>query len=62
MPNKDALLTPREVAEQLRVSERTLWRWIDKKILTSIKLGPNRGGTVRIRQSDLDAYLKTQER
>lgn len=43
-PKKPRLLTVREVAEEWRVTERTVRNWIDKGAVVSEK----RGGVVRI--------------
>ncbi len=45
---------PDEVAEMLGVSTRTIYRWIDKKELSAIKIG----GTVRVKFLDLEAWSK----
>ena len=58
--NKDSdLLTVREVAEQLRVDDTTVRRWIKSGSLEAITL-PHRGKrqAYRIKQSTLDALLK----
>lgn len=43
-PKKPGLLTVKEVAEQWRVTERTVWNWIDKGAVRATK----KGGVVRI--------------
>jgi len=54
MPNpKDKLLTIREVAEFLRVSERSVLRYIEAGRLKASKVG-----WWRVLQSDLDDFLK----
>ncbi len=50
--NKDKLLTIKEVAETLRVSERSINRYI-----TSGKLKASKIGWWRIKQSDLEGFL-----
>lgn len=62
MTTNDNLLTPREAADQLRITERTLYRWIEQNLISTIKVGPGRGGVVRIRKSALDAYLERNTR
>jgi len=47
-------LTPRQVAERLSVSPRTVERWIAHDGLPAFELG---GRTTRIRLSDLDAWV-----
>ncbi len=49
----DKLLTIREVAEILRVSERSVNRYIESGKLKASKIGQ-----WRIKQSDLDEFLK----
>ena len=50
---RDKLLTTREVADYLRVSERSVLRYIEAGKLSASKVGG-----WRIRQSDLDAFLR----
>ena len=56
--NKAELLTVREVAEQLRVDDTTVRRWIKNGVLDAIPL-PHRGlrQAYRIRRITLDAIL-----
>jgi len=49
----DKLLTLKETAKILRVSERTIMRY-----LKSGKLKASKAGQWRIKQSDLDEFLK----
>ncbi len=50
----EKLLTVAEVADELRVSNMTVYRLIKKGDLAAIRVGKN----YRIRQSDLAAYLE----
>jgi excisionase family DNA binding protein len=50
------LLTPRELAGVLRVSERTAYRLLETEI-PSIRVGPRR---IRVREDDLAAYIDGQ--
>jgi excisionase family DNA binding protein len=50
------LLTPNEVAEQLRVSTMTVYRLIKSGDLPAIRVGKH----FRIRASDLAGYLDAQ--
>jgi len=50
---KDKLLTIKEVANYLRVSERSVLRYIEAERLKASKVG-----WWRIKQSDLDDFLK----
>lgn len=45
-----ALATKREIAQHLRVSERTIERWTARRGLPRIRVGPN---TVRYRLADV---------
>ena len=59
----DDLLTVREVAQQLRVDDTTVRRWIKNGVLEAITL-PHRGPrqAYRIRRSTVDALLTPAER
>ena len=50
----EKLLTPAQVAERLQITERTVYEWIRGGKLTALKLGR----LWRIRQDDLEAFLK----
>ena len=59
MPNKinrtqDPLLTIPEVASALRVSEKTIRRWIHAEILPAAKLGAQ----WRVRSRDLQDFIR----
>lgn len=54
----DLLLTPDELAALLRVSVRTVRRWIYERKIESIRVG----GLVRIRQSVVDRWLSERTR
>mgnify|MGYP006273288665 CR=1 FL=1 len=55
----EALLTPRDVADMLRVSVRTLYRWIDHGHVTPpLRLGRS----LRWRRDDIDRWLEDQAR
>ncbi|MBO0780471.1 MAG: helix-turn-helix domain-containing protein [Ktedonobacteraceae bacterium] len=56
----DQLLTVREVAQQLRVDDTTVRRWIKNGVLEAITL-PHRGArqAYRVRRSTLDALLSS---
>lgn len=58
--NQTDLLTPEQVAVRLSVSAKTVKNWRGKGTgPKSIRLSHTR---VRYRQSDVEAWLKTQER
>jgi excisionase family DNA binding protein len=50
------LLTPNEVAEQLRVSTMTVYRLIKAGDLRAARIGKS----FRIREEDVDAYLQSR--
>lgn len=52
------LLTLREVAGALQVSERTIRRLINQGDLAGFKVGDR--GQVRVKSEDLEAYLERQ--
>ncbi|KJR41913.1 Excisionase/Xis, DNA-binding domain protein [Candidatus Magnetoovum chiemensis] len=58
LPNK-ALFCPKEAAEFLRVSRRTLYDWIQQGRLQASRLS---GKTVRIHRDDLTAFLEKTKR
>ena len=47
------LLTVSEVADLVRVSTMTVYRWVDDETLPSVKIG----GTIRFHRSDIEAIL-----
>ena len=53
----DRFLTLSEVRATLKVSHSTLWRWTAEHGLKVSRVG----GVVRIRESDLQAFLKQYE-
>ena len=62
MPDETELLTVREVAQQLRVDDTTVRRWIKNGVLEAITL-PHRGArqAYRIRRATLDALLSPSQ-
>ncbi len=51
----EKLLTVRESASQLRLSERTIWAWIyERKNLDVVRLGR----AIRIKQSSIDLLIE----
>ena len=52
------LLTLREIAESLQVSERTIRRLVNRGDLAGFKVGDR--GQVRVKSEDLEAYLERQ--
>ncbi|MBU7583160.1 MAG: helix-turn-helix domain-containing protein [Nostoc sp. TH1S01] len=56
---KSQLLTTHEIAEILRVHQRTVQRWISSNRLKAIKVGPK---ILRVRQQDLNEFLENQNK
>lgn len=52
------LLTLREVAEALQVSEKTIRRLVSRGELVGFKVGDR--GQLRVKSEDLEAYLERQ--
>jgi excisionase family DNA binding protein len=48
------LLTIPEVAEEMRVSHRTVFRWMSEGLLQVVRIGK----VTRIRREDFDAFLE----
>ena len=55
-PPRPRLLTPSEVAEQLRVSTMTVYRLIKSGELPAARISKS----FRIREADVDAYLEAR--
>ena len=55
-PSRPRLLTPNEVAEQLRVSTMTVYRLIKSGELPAARISKS----FRIREADVDAYLESR--
>ena len=55
------LLTVSEVAEQLRVTDVTVRRWIQRKELAAINLGGQKRPEYRIRKTALDEFIAARE-
>ena len=53
----DQFLKPSEIRKMLGVSRTTIWRWTVERGLKVVKVGD----VVRIRESDLEAFLKRHE-
>jgi len=56
----DEYWTIDEVAEKLKVSTRTVYRWVDAGDLPVIKLTPGGRGNVRISEQDLREFLEAR--
>ncbi|HHY76745.1 MAG TPA: helix-turn-helix domain-containing protein [Firmicutes bacterium] len=56
----DELLTTEEVANILKVSPRTILRWIHAGTLAAVKLGEGRRSEWRIRRQDLNEYIEAR--
>jgi len=55
VPVSERLLTVPEVADLLRVGQRTVYRWIQDRKLPVIRLA---GSTLRVASSDLEGWLR----
>lgn len=53
----EKFLTTNEIAEILRVHQRTVQRWISSNRLKATKVGPK---ILRVRKQDLDEFLESQ--
>ncbi|MFC1707049.1 helix-turn-helix domain-containing protein [Planctomycetota bacterium] len=51
---REELLKIEEVARELRVNTDTAYRWVRQKKLRHVRIGR----TLRVRRSDLDAFLE----
>ena len=49
----DDLLTPRQIADYIGVTDTTVYRWIKNGQLAAVRIG----GTVRVKRTDLDRVL-----
>ena len=54
---EDKLLTVMEVAERLGLYKGSVYKMIDLGMLPAVKVGPNEGA-IRVRESDLDQWIK----
>lgn len=51
---RDDLLSVKEAAKQLRVSEPTIWRWINQLLLPAYRVGQKR---VYVKRTDLETLI-----
>jgi excisionase family DNA binding protein len=58
MDINEQMMTPRDVAKLLNVSLRMVYIWLARKDIPSIKIGR----VVRIRKSELEAFLDGHSR
>jgi len=57
-PTDEQLMTPKQVARLLQISERTLLSWHQNGRLPAIKIGPDgRNGSVRYRPRDIQRFI-----
>lgn len=59
---EDRLLTVQEVADRLNLKVRTIYGVVSKSEMPSVKVGVGKSASIRIRESDLDAFLRKQTR
>jgi excisionase family DNA binding protein len=55
---EEKLLTIHEVAERLKLSYITIWRWTREGRIKTIKLGQGKKSPVRIPESELKKFLE----
>lgn len=60
--NEQSLLSVKEVAQQLGLTEWAVRQHIKRGLMDSYKLGSKYGGRVRISQQQVDDYLKKHVR
>lgn len=53
-PDQSALLTVPQIAQQLQVYERTVWRWINQGKLKATRLTSR---CTRVSRADLDRFI-----
>jgi putative molybdopterin biosynthesis protein len=53
MPEEDPYLTPLQVAQELGLSDQTVYNWIKEKRLPAAKVGR----ALRVRRSDLERMI-----
>jgi len=53
MAELEQYFSPKEIADKLHVSERTVWRWLRERKVTYTRIA----GCVRIRESELRRML-----
>ena len=58
MKQDNALLTPGEVAALLRVDAKTVTRWAERGLISSIKTP---GGHNRFRRAEVDAIMRGED-
>jgi excisionase family DNA binding protein len=58
-PMEDEMLTVQEIAQQMKVSERTVRNWIEHEGLVAFPIG-KRG--YRVSRSDLNAFIEKRKR
>ncbi len=56
IPNEGEILTIKQVAEYLKVTERTIYRLAAAKKIPAFKVG----GTWRFSRADIDSWIKRQ--
>ena len=55
-------LSPVEVASRTEMKKKTVYGWLQKGLLPYCKLGSGRGSRVRIKESDLVAFMDDRRR
>jgi excisionase family DNA binding protein len=54
--NMEQHYTPQEIADKLKVSTKTVYRWIEGGKIKAVKVG-GKGGVLRIPESEIQAIL-----
>lgn len=54
---EENFLTPSQIAKQLQITERTVYRWLDAGEIRGVKLGR----VWRIKEVDFEQFLKQRE-
>ena len=58
MSTNNEIMTVKELAEYLKIAEKTAYRFVLGKKIPGFKVG----GSWRFRKSEIDAWIKEQER
>lgn len=56
----EELLNVKECADELRVSQKKMWGLLGDKKIRFFKVDSHQNSAVRIRRSDLNAYIESQ--
>ena len=62
MDQVEEYLTLQEAGDVLHVSKQTIRRWVDEGEIPAFKLGIAKSSPVRLRRSDIDAFVDRHRR